>query len=140
MLTRPVQACSTASGAHRSECVPTSDHAAYEAACTRAWACMVSITLGAVTPGSERADAVEPDPMPRSNDVTQTGTAGTRRQMLAANPANLAFVRGRSKHRRAAWGGLLGALQPACCSTACSQALRSPPARTAVIVSDQSAA
>ncbi len=140
MLTRPVQACSTASGAHRYECVPTMNHAADEAACTRAWACMVSITLGAVTPGSELADAVEPDPMPRSNDATVTGTAAhagrCRRQTLPilrlfGDAASIAELLGAS---------MLGALQPACCSTAYSQALRPPPDRTAAVASDRSAA
>ncbi len=71
------------------------------AARIRGWACMVAITLGAVTAGSELADAVEPNPMPRSTDTTVTGTAG---KMLAANPADFAFSWGR-RSIQAPWGG-----------------------------------
>jgi len=105
---KAVQACSNANGAQRYERVPTIDHAAYEAACTRAWACMLSITLGPVTPGSELADVAEPDSMPRSNDATVTGTAGTRRRNAGCKPCQFC--------------GCLGTLQasPSCLERACS--------------------
>ena len=107
---------------------------------TRAWASIVSITLGDVTPGSDLAGAVESYPMPREKTFV-TGTAAPAAEMLAPNPADFPFLWGCSKHVAAPGGSvLLGHHQHACCGTAYSQTKRSPPDRTAVIASDRSTA